>query len=356
MAFSGRVGVVFPGAGDSPSAWSGVPRGLADGIAATGTDVTHVSAGRLTRAERAIARLARLAEGGSLKASLRSRALARELGRTLACAAYVQIGSTFELPAGLRYVTFEDMTVAQAEVLGHFEGAGLSGRDLAAWRGRQPRIYEGATACCVASRWAADSLVHDYGVPLAKVHVVGFGRNHTPKVDKRDWARARFLFVGNDWERKGGPAVVRAFTALRSELADIRLDLVGSHPADLPDGVRGHGRLRLDVPGERAELDRLFALATCFVMPSRYEPFGIVYTEASAAGISSIGTSVGGAGDVIADAGRLVEPGDHETLLAAMRELAHPATAAELGWRARARGEHFSWRAVAERVLGAAAA
>jgi glycosyltransferase involved in cell wall biosynthesis len=89
-------------------------------------------------------------------------------------------------------------------------------------------------------------------------------------------------------------------------------------------------------------------------MPSSFEPFGIVHATAAAAGVPSIGTTVGGAGYVIgAHGGRLVPPGDRRALLAAMLELSSPDTAMRMGAAALERSRRFTWRAVAQRVLDA---
>ena len=149
---------------------------------------------------------------------------------------------------------------------------------------RQRRSYEQAVACCLTSPWAADSVIRDYGIAPAKVHVVGVGRNHTAPADERDWSRPRFLFVGMDWARKNGAGVLAAFARLRDELPGAQLDLVGAHPPVDAPGVTGHGVLRLDVPEQHERLERLFAEATCFVMPSHSEASAIAYVEAAAAG------------------------------------------------------------------------
>jgi glycogen synthase len=251
-------------------------------------------------------------------------------------------------------VTFEDMTVAQAIALRHPAVSVLSESALRKWRDRQRRAYERALACCAASAWAARSIVRDYGIPPERVRVVGFGRNHAPKAVERDWSRPRFLWVGREWERKGGPDVVEAFAELRREVPEARLDLVGEHPPLAEDGVEGHGPLGLERPDERARLERLYEAATCFVMPSRYEPFGIVHVEAAAAGIPSIGTSVGGPAQVIGtEAGRIVDPGDRPALVRALTELSDAETAARMGAAAMRRSHLFTWEAVAARVLRA---
>jgi glycogen synthase len=216
---------------------------------------------------------------------------------------------------------------------------------------RQAAAYERAHACCAATPWVARAMISDYGVPEEKVHVVGVGRNHDLRPAERDWSTPRFLFVGLDWERKNGPAVVRAFERLRTGSPRARLDVVGGHPPVRSAGVTAHGRLRLNRPEERERLRALFSQATCFVMPSRVEPIGIVYAEAAAAGVPSIGTERGGAAFVIGDGGVTVDPDDEEALLEAMTRLTDPETAARLGALAHARSRLFTWEAVAERLL-----
>jgi glycosyltransferase involved in cell wall biosynthesis len=117
--------------------------------------------------------------------------------------------------------------------------------------------------------------------------------------------------------------------------------------------VTAHGPLKLDVPEDRAKLDALFEQATCFVMPSRHEPSGIVFSEANAAGIPSIGTTEGGSRELVGDAGRVVHPDDDDALAAAMLELADPGTAERLGRNAQKRSRLFTWPAVGGRVMRA---
>jgi glycosyltransferase involved in cell wall biosynthesis len=218
---------------------------------------------------------------------------------------------------------------------------------------RQRRAYRQAVACCLTTPWAAESVIRDYGIEPAKVHVVGVGFNHDAGAGDRDWSRPRYLFVGMDWARKNGAGVLRAFARLREELPAALLDVVGRHPRLNQPGVTGHGVLHLNVAEERARLDRLFGSATCFVMPSYSEAGAISYVEAVAAGVPSIGTTSGGSGYLIGREGLMVDPRDDESLLAAMRRLSDPVTAARLGAAAKRRAVDFTWTAVAQRLLRA---
>jgi glycosyltransferase involved in cell wall biosynthesis len=372
-----RIALLFPGPPRDPATWSGSPAGLAGGLEEAGVEVVPVRAepasvlGAAAKYLVAAMRLHRTARSDLGPTRALSRAVARvspELGAVYGWAGnaalrtvgpldgLVQIGTGYVLRTnGLPVVTFEDLTVRQAVELRYPEWQLFSRRTLAARIENQRRAYERARACCVTTSWAAQSVVRDYGVPAEKVHVVGVGRNHEVRTPRRDWSMPRFLFVGKDWQGKNGAAVLRAFERLRAEVPAARLDLVGAHPPVALDGVTGHGRLPLGSEEGRRRLARLYGAATCFVMPSWYEASALVYVEAAAAGLPSIGTAVGGSRDLIGEGGMLVDPADDEALLSAMRTLANPETAARVGALAERRSALFTWRAVAERVLRALA-
>lgn len=341
----------------APGAWSGVPSRLAGALTGIGCEVVPVNAeaplsGRVAhRLEMAWSDEAAnpfFALGSSLIGSVRLRTAGRLDGA-------VMIGSGYELRTSVPFATFEDMTVAQAREQGDPAYERLSEKALRRWSDRQRGIYRRVRAACVASHWAADSVVRDYGVDPAKVHVVGFGHNVELDVPERSWAEPRFLWVGADWARKRGAAILEAFGTVRERFPAARLDLVGAHPEVSAPGVVGHGRLALgSEQGQREYLD-LLREATCYVMPSAYEPLGIAYIDAATAGVPSIGTTSGGAVDAIADGGVVVDPDDGAGLLRAMLELSDPERAAELGARARRRSDVYTWRKVAERILRALA-
>jgi glycosyltransferase involved in cell wall biosynthesis len=335
--------------------WSGIPAGVLSGLEAAGVEPVAVDA-RMPGADVA-ARALRVspvrqrtnplfAHADGLSAVARLRAAGPLDG-------VVQIGSGYTLPSRFPVVTYEDMTVVQALAQPDPRYASLSERGGRRWRRRQEQIYSRSVACCAASSWVANSIRADYGVGAERVHVVGFGADVEPRRGVRDWSVPRFIFIGNDWARKRGDAVVEAFAKVRERHPEASLDLVGGHPEISAPGVRGHGFLPLGSSEARDRIEDLLARATCMVIPSEYEPFGIAYVEAAAAGIPSIGTAVGGASDAIGDGGAVVDPADSDALCRAMLDLAEPATASALGEIAQARAPLFTWRAVAERLIRA---
>ncbi|HMJ33997.1 MAG TPA: glycosyltransferase family 4 protein [Baekduia sp.] len=373
MTASTTVGIVFPGDSDARGTWSGTPAGIASGLAELGLEVRRIDA-RLPRAVDAVTfnavALARTRphESGARRAIrhgrtvarisptvavVRGSALAGRLRRAGPVDAIVQIGTGYSVPAGPPVVTFEDLTIPQAVELDYPGWESLSRRAIVARMARQRRAYERATACCLSTSWAADSVVRDYGIARHKVHSVGLGRNYDPVPAPRGWNIPRLLFVGLDWEGKNGPGVLRAFARLRDEHPGARLEVVGGHPSLDAPGVTGHGVLRMDRPDHTAQLERLFQTCTCFVMPSHREASAIAYIEAMTAGLPVIGSAAGGSADLIGDGGQVVDPTDDEALLAAMRRYADAETAMRVGAAARDRSALFTWRAVAERLLRA---
>jgi glycosyltransferase involved in cell wall biosynthesis len=354
-----RIGLAFPGDPAAASTWSGTPSGVRRGLADAGVEVVDLAV-ELPRPALLAARAAlqlryrdrRLGLISPELAALRTAVARRRLAAAGPLDGIVQVGTGYTLDAAVPVATYEDMTVEQAAGL-YPQWQALPARALARRVERQRRAYVAARACCLTSRWAARSVVEDYGIAPEKVHVVGVGRNHEPPAGPRDWSSPRFLFVGREWERKNGPRVVRAFARLRRELPDATLDVAGHHPPLEEPGVTGHGFLRLSDPGDRARAEELFRRATCFVMPSLHEPSALAYVEASVAGLPIVGTVEGGSELLIGDGGILVDPRDDDALLDAMRRLADPATAERAGALARERSELFTWRKVAERLLRA---
>ena len=142
------------------------------------------------------------------------------------------------------------------------------------------------------------------------------------------------VFVGQAVERKGLPVLLRAFEALH-EHVPARLTIVGASESEVAPLVvdrRGVTVLgRVSDAEKRAALERAHVLAA----PSLGgESFGMVLTEAFAAGTPVVASDIAGYRDVVADGvdGLLVPRGDAVALAEALRDLAlHPARAEALG-------------------------
>ncbi len=213
-----RVAVVFQGDATDPAAWSGAPAGVSRGLAEAGAEPIPVDARvpGARRIARAFGRRWHAEVANPLLAALGGRRAERAIRAAGQVDAALLLGAGVSLNLRLPTATFDDMTVAQALAQPGSEYDGVSRRQARRWRERQSRNFQRARACCVASEWAARSVRKDYGIDPAKVHVVGFGRNSPRReVPERDWSVPRFAFIGVDWERKQGQAVLEAFAEVR---------------------------------------------------------------------------------------------------------------------------------------------
>lgn len=363
-----RVAVVFPDRDPlNPYRWSGTPAGLAAGLAECGFEVVPLGAGLPPGLHHAVALGSR---AGGKRGAVADRTVIRQVSRTWALGRAVGRARPLDLVvamnterfdlatlrrAGAPIATYDDATLHQMwqHPDSDTRAAGFPPREVEKWVERHGRSSRAADVVCTSTSWAARSFVDDYGVAADRVHVVGIGHRPRPSTTERDWSRPRFLFVGVDWVRKNGEAVLRAFREVRTHTPEATLHVVGASPEVDEPGVVIHGLLRRQVPAEQATLDKLYTHATAFVLPSRYEPAGIVYLEAASAGLPVVATSVGGASELLAGAAMVVDPDDGPALAAAMSSLCDPGTARARGEAARVAAAQSTWPAVAGRLVQA---
>jgi phosphatidyl-myo-inositol alpha-mannosyltransferase len=164
------------------------------------------------------------------------------------------------------------------------------------------------------------------------------------------------LFVGRAEERKGLPVLLRAFEAL-AEHIPCRLTAVGVTRDEverhLPDpAILEH----IDARGRvsQAELWAAYREADVLCAPSLSgESFGMVLTEAFAAGTPVIASAIAGYSDVVSDGvdGILVPPGDPQRLAEELLALHfEPYRLEEMAQAARASAARYAWPRIAARV------
>jgi glycosyltransferase involved in cell wall biosynthesis len=226
----------------------------------------------------------------------------------------------------------------------------------------EQRLYDKLDLIMPMSEWLGRSFVDDFGQDPAKVVVVGAGANIPSMPDEptdRDFSVPRLLFVGFDFERKGGHDVLAAFRRLRARHPEAELWIAGPAPLAAEPGVTWHGRIDRSTPEGDAQMADLHRRATAYVMPSRYEPLGNAFLEAMAWRLPCVGADSCAMPEMIdrGVTGLLVPRRDPEALAGALLDLAADPD------RSRAMGragyerlvDRFTWDRVARRIVDAVA-
>ncbi|HEY5051844.1 MAG TPA: glycosyltransferase, partial [Solirubrobacterales bacterium] len=177
-----------------------------------------------------------------------------------------------------------------------------------------------------------------------------------PARPKPDGEELRVLFVGRPEERKGLPVLLTAFGAL-VEHVPCRLTVIGAERDDVaryltdPDLISS-----IDVAG-RVSGERLWQSlheADVLCAPSLSgESFGMVLTEAFAAGTPVVASEIAGYSDVVSDGvdGVLVPPADPQRLAEELQRIYHePQRLRAMGEAARHSAQRYAWPRVADRV------
>ena len=212
-------------------------------------------------------------------------------------------------------------------------------------------LYLRADRIVVTAAHVEQTLVRTYGCDPARVATILIGANveAVPSSSERGrYAAGRILFVGIDWERKGGPTLLAAFTTVATRFPSATLTIVGCKPALSHPRARATGLL------PRADVAALFAESSIFCLPSVVEPSAVASVEAMAFRLPVIATTVGGFPGIVdnGETGLLVPPNDPVALAGALTELlADPERARTMGQAGYRRGlERFTWDAVGDRL------
>jgi glycosyltransferase involved in cell wall biosynthesis len=223
--------------------------------------------------------------------------------------------------------------------------AGLNADESARLRASERAALAGAHHVIVTSAPTARLVVADYDVPAERVSVVEPGTDRGAPVARADGSAVALLAVGAVVPRKGYDVLIAALVQLAA--LDWRLIIAGDCTRspethrELADVVARHGlgdRIVFRGAVATDALRALYATSDLFVLPSRFEGYGMAYAEAIAHGLPIIGTTAGAIpATVPAEAGVLVAPDDVAALAATLRRLIeHPHERERLAAGARA--------------------
>lgn len=228
-----------------------------------------------------------------------------------------------------------------------------------------------ASAVIACSRFMASQVAELFQLELDEIRVIGNGADPAPAAESESQSqvetvesakhrgRPLLVFAGRLVHEKGLQELIKALPLLRSELPQLRLVVAGAGQqlAAQQDRAARHGVSDLiHWAGflDAAALAGLLAAADLVVVPSLYEPFGMVALEAQLAGAPVAVSDTGGLAELVEPGrtGLRFTPQDPAAIAAAVRDVvADPAAARRRAAAARRRArEEFDWAAVASRT------
>lgn len=191
------------------------------------------------------------------------------------------------------------------------EFVGLHKRTIKNCNQYEKSVLKNSDLAIFSSEWAANSAIKDYEADPGKVKVLSYGANieceRTEKDiiennNKKSGSICKLLFIGQDWERKGGEAAVRVAEELNKRNHPTELTIVGCTPPEdviLPDFVKVEGYIKKSEVEGKNLMDKLYSESHFFILPTLAECTPIVFSEANSFGLPVLTTNTGGISSVI---------------------------------------------------------
>jgi alpha-maltose-1-phosphate synthase len=371
---SWRIHILAEGDPESWDSWSGISRSVVTHLRRRGHQVVggDVDLYRLERLIVALREFSAHRKRWWVKYHLNERPFLRRSRKAAAAMrarggkddAVLQLGATFRLPVECRTPVFlySDGNIAlsdRATEGGQSEASFLTAPEIEAVKRREAEVYLQCAHIFTISERLRKSFIEDFGISSERVTTVYAGANVPLQAlipgARRPGGPPSILFVGRDFERKGGDILLSAFERVKAAIPQAELHIVGTSGNTSRSGVTFHGLLDKRVEAERMELEDLFRTSDVFCLPSRYEGLSISFLEAMSFGLPCVGTSSEWSPpEMIVDGetGIVVRMDDAEALSIALIRILQDSSLRERFGAAghRRLGTMFTWEAVITRM------
>jgi len=214
----------------------------------------------------------------------------------------------------------------------------------------QYKVYSNASGIFAATKWVGRSMEASGAINPKKVYSVGLGANLDARaplaLGSKNLKEKTILFVGRDFKRKGLDILLGAFSIVKKEIKDLRLIIAGANVnLNMKD-------VKVIPSADKETLDKLFRSASVFVMPSRFEGFGVVYAEALSYQLPVVAGDCCGTREIIKEGynGYLTNYQPDDCALKIKMVLSDESKYRELSKNALESSKSFRWDKVAEKV------
>jgi len=249
------------------------------------------------------------------------------------------------------FVSYHDSNVLLSVQGGRYaHGVHYKGEKLKKTIAQEKMVYEKAAYIFAMSDWLKESLIDDFSIPEEKIKTIYAGTNLKAVDFEKTYDGRTILFIGKNFERKGGYVLLEAFKHVKKEIKDSRLIIIGSDIKIDEDGVEVKGLVF-----DKNEIEKYLKQSSIFVLPSLFEPFGIVFAEAFTFKNPCIGTNICAMPEIIEQGkgGFLVPPNDAKALSEKMIMLLKDKNLSkEMGDYGFSKAKNmFTWDIVVEKML-----
>jgi glycosyltransferase involved in cell wall biosynthesis len=225
----------------------------------------------------------------------------------------------------------------------------LNRKNMGLWLKEEKILYNKVDAIFIPAKYLIDCFHIDYDVLPSKCSVIGYGSKFPVQTKEQNCNSKKILFVGKDFDRKGGNDLLAAFAIVRQKIPDAELIIVGPpiNPAQNMQGVLYFGQVN-----DPIKLKNIYKQCSIFAMPSHHEPFGLVFLEAMANGLVCIGTSIDAMPEIMSKSGFTIERGNVKELASEISKLLlNPLLVSKLSKLSQEKiNEYYNWSNVSAAI------
>ncbi len=220
------------------------------------------------------------------------------------------------------------------------------------------KIYQNAAGILCMSQWLADSMINSTGVSPEKVHVVYAGANwhgtvlptniQSKRIDNKN--EFHLLLTGVEYKRKGIDITIDAVNHLNKN-SDKKYYL---HVCGIKENFDDNQHIINHSFVNKQDLVKILLECDLFVLPSRFDCFGISFVEAMTFGLPCIGRNICAMPEIIDEGvnGELITKDDPLQLAELINKIcSDPTLYASYSASARQKAKQFTWRNVADNIM-----